>query len=121
MQRYLWYLLFVMKQYLIDGLSPKDHERLKNYLDEYHGPCDLGTIYWVELDRELLTPLQKEHTLCGPHYFALELGRNFLSCELLVRIRRNIKCDCMGYATARQREWLICMIDSLLDKLDITI
>lgn len=110
-----------MKQYLIDGLSPQDHERLKAYLDEHHGPCDLGAIYWIELQQNLLTSLQKEHTLCAPHFFALELGKDFLACELLVRIRTNIKCDCMGYATAMQREWLIGFADNLLDTLAITV
>ena len=110
-----------MKQYLIDGLSPQDHERLKHYLDENYGPCDLGAIYWVELDRDLLTPLQKEHSKCGPHLFALELGKSTLACELLVRIRTNIKCDCMGYATPGQREWLISSVDAVLEKLEIVI
>jgi len=117
----MWYLNADMKQYLIDGLRPQDHELIKHYLDKHYGPCNLGAIYWVELDPDLLTPMQKEHRLCGPHFFALELGRDFLSCELLVRIRTNIKCDCMGYATPEQREWLIGFADAVLDNLEISI
>lgn len=113
--------LFIMKQYLIDGLSPWDHDRLKEYLDEHHGPCDLGAIYWIKLGPDLLTPLQREHTSCAPHFFAMELGRDFLACELLVRIRTNIKCDCMGYATTLQRTWLMDFADNLLDTIGITV
>ncbi len=111
----------VMKQYLIDGLSPQDHERLKAYLDEHHGPCDLGSIYWIEIEQAFLTPLQAAHTRCAPHFFALELGRDYLSCELLVRIRTSIKCDCMGYATPGQRDWLMGFADRVLDTLAITV
>lgn len=35
------------------------------------------------------------------------LEESYLSCELLVRIKNNIKCDCMGYATKEQRDWLV--------------
>ncbi|MFH1153406.1 MAG: hypothetical protein V1793_06295 [Pseudomonadota bacterium] len=110
-----------MKQYLIDGLRPGDHQKLKAYLDEHHGPAVLGNIYWFKIDPEILTPLQREHTGCSPHVFALELDERFLSCELLVRIRGRIKCDCMAYATRKQREWIMDTMDAMLEILGITI
>lgn len=110
-----------MKQYLIDGLSPYDYERLKKYCDETFGIASLGSIYWVEIDPILLNPMQKSHTECQPYYFALELDEQNLSCELLVRIKKSIKCDCMAYADKRQREWLMDKVDAILDTLDITI
>ena len=110
-----------MKQYLIDGLGTEDASKLKNYLNNSFGQPVLGNIYWVELDQNILTPLQKQHVDCYPHVFALELGKDYLSCELLVRIKKNIKCDCMGYANSVQREWLIKNIDAILDKLEIII
>jgi len=111
----------VMKQYLIDGLRPEDHEKLKQYLDQNYGPAVLGNIYWIELKTNILTSVQKEHSDCRPHIFALELENSQLSCELLVRIKKNIKCDCMGYATPGQREWLIENVDAMLDELGISI
>ncbi len=110
-----------MKQYLIDGLRFQDYEKLKTYCEEHFGPSSLGSIYWVELDKNLLNPLQKEHHNCYPHVFALELDEQSLSCELLVRITKNIKCDCMSYANPEQREWLITKIDAILDELGISI
>ena len=112
---------FGMKQYLIDGLRPRDHERLKTYLDEYLESSPLGGIYWLSLDKEILTPLQTAHRACSPHVFALMLEKTYLSCEFLVRIKKNIKCDCMGYATRKQRNWLIDQADAILEKLDIRI
>jgi len=112
---------FVMKQYLIDGLGLEDYRKLKTYLDKYLESSPLGGIYWLELDKELLTPIQKNHEECYPHVFALMLEETYLSCEFLVRIKKNIKCDCMDYATREQRDWLIDQADAILEKLDIRI
>ncbi|CCK79807.1 hypothetical protein [Desulfobacula toluolica] len=110
-----------MKQYLIDGLRLADYQKLKSYFDEYLISSPLGGIYWLELDKKLLTPIQKDHEGCHPHVFALELGETSLSCEFLVRIKKNIKCDCMDYATRKQRNWLIDQADAILEQLDICI
>ncbi|SDU21782.1 hypothetical protein [Desulfobacula phenolica] len=110
-----------MKQYLIDGLRLADYQKLKAYFDEYLISSPLGGIYWLELDKKLLTPIQKDHEGCHPHVFALELEETSLSCEFLVRIKKNIKCDCMDYATRKQRNWLIDQADAILEQLDICI
>lgn len=110
-----------MKQYVIDGLRLQDYSKLKTYLDEHLESSPLGGIYWLEVDPSVLTDMQKEHKECHPHVFALMLEENYLSCELLVRIKTNIKCDCMGYATKAQRDWLIDQADAILESLDIRI
>ena len=110
-----------MKQYVIDGLRPQDFIKLKEYLDEHFEVSSLGEIYWVELAEDILTPMQKEHEDCKPHVFAFMLEKDSLSAELLVRIKTNIKCDCMGYANKEQREWLIQKMDLILDELKIQI
>ncbi len=112
---------FGMKQYVIDGLSLQDHNKLKEYLGKHLETAALDGIYWLELDRDILTPVQSAHKSCGPHVFALMLEENYLSCELLVRIKTNIKCDCMGYSTKEQRDWLIDQTDAILEKLSICI
>ncbi len=109
-----------MRQYLIDDLRPDDVKKLEKCLSNSFGKPVLGNIYWVELDYDILTSLQKKHVKCSPHIFALELGKDYLACELLVRIKKNIKCDCMAYAGSVQREWLIKKIDSIFDELGIT-
>lgn len=110
-----------MKQYVIDGLRLEDYQKLKAYLEEHLASSPLGGIYWLELDKVILTETQKKHPECGPHVFALMLEETYLSCELLVRIKKNIKCDCMAYATKAQRNWLIDQADGILELLDIRI
>lgn len=108
-----------MKQYLVDGLRLNDYQKLKTYLDENLESSPLGGIYWLELDEDILSPIQKTHQSCKPHIFALMLEETYLACEFLVRIKQNIRCDCMGYATHEQRNWLMDQADAILDKLEI--
>ncbi len=110
---------FGMKQYLIDGLRLNDYEKIKAYLDQYLESSPLGGIYWLEIPEELLTPVQKDHTSCHPLFFALVLEETSLAFEFLVRIKNNIKCDCMGYATKGQRDWLMDQADAIFEKLGI--
>lgn len=110
-----------MKQYVLDGFSQSDHARLKHYLDQYLESASIDGIYWLELEQEILTPLQAAHEACSPHVFALMLEQTSLSCEFLVRIKTNIKCDCMGNATEVQRNWLVNQADAILEKLSICV
>lgn len=110
-----------MKQYVIDGLRLEDYRKLKDYLDSAVESSPLAGIYWLELEPSLLTPIQREHVNCKPHVFAFMLEETYLSCELLVRIKNTIKCDCMAYATVKQRNWLMDTVDAILEKLDIRI
>ena len=110
-----------MKQYVIDGLRLEDFDKLKTYCDERFGSPSLGSIYWVEVPETILNETQMAHRECAPHYFTIELEEPRLSCEFLVRIKKNIKCDCMAYADRKQREWVMDTVDAILDTLNITI
>lgn len=110
-----------MKQYVIDQLRPEDYDRLKRYLDDRFAVSCFEGLYWVMLSDDLLDERQKAHKECQPHYFALELLPDRLSCELLVRTRERIRCGCIQYATEVQRNWLIQFIDAVLEKLDIMV
>ena len=112
---------FGMKQYVIDGFSLQDYIKLKEYFDKHLEAASVDGIYWFELERDVLTPVQSAHESCGSHVFALMLENTYLSCELLVRIKTNIKCDCMGYATKEQRDWLIDQTDAIFETLSICI
>ncbi len=110
-----------MKQYVIDGLRLEDYQKLKAYLDRYLISSPIGGVYWLKLDQDILTPVQKNHANCQPHVFALMLEESYLSIEFLVRVEKKIKCDCMDYATKEQLNWLIDQVDAILEKLDIRI
>lgn len=108
-----------MKQYVVDELRPEDHDKIKGYLDEHFGPAGFGGIYWVPLDEDLYTDMHKTHTQCQPYYFAIDLGPDAMACELLIRTKNTIKCNCIGYATAEQRNRIITFVDSILEGLGL--
>jgi len=110
-----------MKQYVIDQLRLEDYHAIKAYLDENFGNSGIDNLYWIPVDTEILTPLQAEHKDCHPLYFAIELEENSMSCELLIRTGKHMHCNCMAYATADQRNWLIDYLDAIFDKLNISI
>jgi hypothetical protein len=47
------------------------------------------------------------------------LEEKSLSSEFLVRITKQVRCDCMGYATKEQRNWLMDQVDAIFEKLGI--
>ena len=108
-----------MKQYVIDELREADFKVLKTYLADHYGSSAMGGIYWIPIDDELLTDIQKAHVECRPHYVAVELDENRMACELLVRTKHRMRCDCIGYASQVQRNWLIALIDDIFHQLDI--
>jgi hypothetical protein len=110
-----------MKQYVIDELRPKDYELVKAYLEENFSSSDMDGIYWIQLDQNILSKTQAEHTDCQPFYFTVDLEPNLIAFELLIRTNKRIRCDCMSYATEIQRNWLIRIADSIFDTLEIKI
>ncbi len=110
-----------MKQYVVDELRLQDVEKLKAHLDHTLPEPTLAGVYRLPLESSLLSTLQRSHSDCGPFYFALELTMDRLSCEMLVRAEQRIRCDCIGEATAAQRNWLMDTIDAMLETLGIRV
>ena len=108
-----------MKQYVIDEIRLPDYQKIKNYLDETLGDSGVEGLYWLPLEEELQSEVQKAHPSCAPFYMALELEENRLSGELLIRTRSRVRCDCIHYADGRQRDWLIRTVDAIFEKLEI--
>ncbi len=108
-----------MRQYVIDELRYSDYEKIKKYLNEHYEKGPLGGIFYLPLEFDLCTELQKEHISCQPFCFCLNLTENKISCELLVRSRKTIRCECGAVATEKQRNILINKIDTLLSDLEI--
>jgi hypothetical protein len=110
-----------MKQYVVDQLRYTDYEKLKGFMDQAYGEAVMGGIYWIPLDEGLLKPVQAEHRQCQPFAAAVELQETRLSMELLVRTRNRIRCDCIAYADLPQRNWLIAVVDRMLEQLEISV
>jgi hypothetical protein len=108
-----------MKQYIIDEIRPWENSKIKALLKERFPGGEVDGIFWIPIAQEILTRCQREHESCQPFFFALELTHNQLSCELLVRTKKRLRCDCIGYASKSQRNWLMDLIDSIFTDLGI--
>jgi hypothetical protein len=108
-----------MKQYVVDELKSQDIQVLGDYLDCHAEPAGVEGLYWLPIEEGLLAPGQQTHDACKPFAFALELLPDRLVCELLVRTRNRVRCNCIAFANRKQREWLIETIDAVLGKLGI--
>lgn len=108
-----------MKQYVIDELRPQEYEKIKAYMDETFDSSAPGGVYWIALAPEILNDVQISHTGCQPFYFAIDLEPTLMACEFLVRTRNKMRCSCINYATERQRNWIIEVVDAIFEKLGI--
>jgi hypothetical protein len=110
-----------MKQFVIDELRPEDFEKLKKYLDDNLGASTMDGLYWLQIEKAILSDLQNDHGECQPYYFAIDLESDRMMIELLVRTKNRVRCPCMAYATEAQRVWLMRQMDAMLEKLEITV
>jgi hypothetical protein len=110
-----------MKQYVIDQLRESDYEKIREFLEQNAEKTVLDEIFWVTLPEGLYTVLQGEHKKCYPFYFAVNLSRNHVAFELLIRSRETIRCNCIAYATSKQRDHIIGFADDMLRKLEIMV
>jgi hypothetical protein len=108
-----------MRQYVLDEIPKKEMERLRDYLQSHTTPSGLERIFWLEMPADLLAPIQWEHRTCGPHYLAIELGKESVKFEFLVRARSRFRCDCVQYATSAQEQFLIQFAHTLIENLDL--
>ena len=108
-----------MRQYVVDQLTPDDYRKLRSHFEETYGKPDFETLFWLPIETFSMSEIQQTHIDCQPYFVAVDLQEDQLVCELLVRTKNKMRCDCMGYATELQRNTIIDLIDSLLDELGI--
>jgi len=108
-----------MKQYVIDELRPRDHEKIKQYLGDHVGPAEMGDLDWIPIDPSFHTEVQASHTDCHPLYFAVQLQETSIIAELLVRTKNRVRCDCISYANDDQFLWLVHYVNSIFERLEI--
>ena len=110
-----------MKQYVVDQLTPEDFQKLRSHFEEIFGEPDFDSLFWLPIEKLPLSEVQQKHIDCQPHFVAVDLQEGQLVCELLIRTKNKMRCDCMGYATEPQRNGIIDLIDNLLDELGIRV
>lgn len=103
-----------MRQFMIDELSAQERDNLDTYLKKKLKVGPMAGVFWLELPEDLWAEAQQGHETCGPFYFGIDLGRDKLIVELLVRSKSNLHCTCIAYATPAQREFLWGFVDTML-------
>jgi hypothetical protein len=99
---------------MIDELSAQERDNLDTYLKKKLKAGPMTGIFWLQLPEDLWSAAQQGHDSCGPFYFGIDLGRDKLIVELLVRSESNLHCSCIAYATPAQREFVWSFVDTML-------
>ena len=110
-----------MKQYVIDQLREDDYDKILGFLREHGEPSEFGDVFWINFPPELYSEVQREHEKCRPFCFAVNLSISQAAFEMLVRSRQILRCNCIAYADARQRDYIISYADLMLEELKIKI
>ena len=105
-----------MRQILIDDLSRQERDNIENYLKRTLKPSLVEGMFWLSLPDDLLGKAQLGHEKCGPFHFGVEVGRETVTFELLVRSESNLHCSCISYATGAQRDFLLKFVDKMLEE-----
>ena len=110
-----------MKQYVIDQLREDDYDKILGFLQKNTEASEFGDVFWVRLPTDLYNEVQSEHEKCRPFCFAVNLSLKQAAFEMLVRSRQVLRCSCISYADARQRDYIINYADRMLEELKIKI
>ncbi|MDD5757736.1 MAG: hypothetical protein PHI06_01490 [Desulfobulbaceae bacterium] len=105
-----------MRQILMNELTNDEIQKAKEFLDATGRVGGVEGLYWLAIPEEMLGGAQLGHEECGPFSFAVEVGDDFVSFELLVRSESNLHCSCTCYATATQREFLLTTMDRMVSE-----
>jgi hypothetical protein len=108
-----------MRHYLVDEISPTDMDKIKGFLRENAIESGIEGLFWVGIPEDHLNDRQSLHMECRPHKFALETGNDWIKAELFIRSSDNIKCECSGYCTAGQKNFILDYVENIIDKLTI--
>ena len=105
-----------MRSLIIDELSPMERDNIESWLKRNLAPGPLPGLFWLEIPEDLLEGEQGAHPAHGPFRFSLELTRDSLRLELLIRNSAALHCSCTAYASARQRHFALETLDWMLDE-----
>jgi len=105
-----------MRQFLIDDLSPMERDNIDSYLKRNLKNGPMTGLYWIVLPEELLNDIQKEHTDCAPYYCGVEVAKDSVCFEFLVRSNAHLHCECIAHTTPKQRQYILDFLDTMLDE-----
>ncbi len=105
-----------MRQIVIDELSPMERDNIDSYLKRSLKPGPMIGLYWIELPPDLLSAAQHGHEKCAPFYLGVEVEKDQVRFELLVRSNTNLHCSCIAHATSAQRNFVLDFIDKMVSE-----
>ena len=73
-------------------------------------------LYWIVLPADLYSEAQQGHEEHGPFHMAVEVEHDQVRFELLVRSNTNLHCSCIAYATPVQRQFVLDLIDRIIEE-----
>lgn len=104
-----------MRSYMMDEISPGDMEKIRGFLKRNALESSLENVYWQEIPVGLYSRTQTAHRDCTPYVFAIETGHDWIRLELFIRSKEGLRCDCQGYSTLEQRDFILNFADRMLE------
>ncbi|MEG2173473.1 MAG: hypothetical protein RRY29_09475 [Desulfovibrionaceae bacterium] len=104
-----------MIDYTRTKILPKQRQALCALLHTLGYDAGMDGLYWLPVPPEDLSPLQREHlATCGPYALAVEVEKDRLSMEFLVRARNTLCCDCIHPASPQVAAHMQASLEALL-------
>ena len=105
-----------MDRVVFDQVSPQALKNAENQLKQAGFGSSFPDIFWLAVPAEFLSKMQQEHAPeCGPYMLAVEITRNSLVLETLVRASNRLHCNCMAPAPAALISQMSDYLTSLLN------
>ncbi len=108
-----------MRQLVWDELSAEDANLVRKWLTDHADPSGLEDVFWVGLPETLWSESQQEHPDGQPYCFAVEVGPDHVKFEFLIRSHYSLRHPATGFATDRQRRYILEFTDRLLAEVRI--
>lgn len=104
-----------MECYIRSGITPEQQHQLVALLNTLNYGANMDGLYWLPLAAEDLSAVQREHLhTCGPYALAVEVEKNSLSMEFLIRARNSLCCDCIHPASPEVAAHMQASLEALL-------
>ena len=108
-----------MRAYLIDEIPSSEMKNVGKFFRENAVQSRLEQVFWIKIPDEILTSTQRVHRDCQPHVFAVELGSDWVKMEFFVRALKTLRCECQGYGTKAQRDYIISFAHFFIESLGL--
>ena len=94
-------------------------ERIAAFLQKNTIKTAFEGLFWVKIPADLLSSVQFRHNACRPFVFAVEIGADQIKAEFLIRSLKKLGCECQGYCTPQQRDFIFRFTDNMIEDLGI--